>query len=303
MKKLLAKIRNKRLKGNVSLLVILILLASSVIALLSISQIQHLITYWNMTYNYFRAFYLAKAWTELGLTEVYYREAWFENTINSWDAIVSWNFTGANSGFNTYFTMNISWNFQHLTNDVRYTNECDVGNRITLWAWEWIMLSLFKDVTTGCTNTILTGYSNIKKMGNDVIQNIEMENTEWSWWTIRYFTFWLFDYNTGWDMNNITVKTWDNLNIFLKNVFSGAMKNFGSGSEHAYLTIKNPWTWSETVSFCIHDKESKRKENKVIPYSNSLITVRGNYADMEVWLQSVVEKEVPFWAMDVLWIY
>ena len=83
MKRLLAKIRNKKFKGNISLLVILILLASSVIALLSISQIQHLITYWNMTFNYFRAFYLAKAWTELGLTEVYNRENWFEDEIKN----------------------------------------------------------------------------------------------------------------------------------------------------------------------------------------------------------------------------
>jgi hypothetical protein len=61
MKNFIAKLRNRRLKGNVSLLVIFILLASSVIALLSINQIQRLLTYGNMTFNYFRAFYLAKA--------------------------------------------------------------------------------------------------------------------------------------------------------------------------------------------------------------------------------------------------
>jgi hypothetical protein len=65
MKKLLAKIRNKKLKGNVSLLVIFVLLASSVISLLSINQIQRLMTYGNMTSNYFRAFYIAQAGTEL----------------------------------------------------------------------------------------------------------------------------------------------------------------------------------------------------------------------------------------------
>jgi hypothetical protein len=31
-------------------------------------------------------------------------------------------------------------------------------------------------------------------------------------------------------------------------------------------------------------------DGKYIPYSDSLITVRGNYADMEVGLQSVVKK-------------
>ena len=91
-------------------------------------------------------------------------------------------------------------------------------------------------------------------------------------------------------MWNIIVKTGNNLNDFL-------WKNIDSVNwDRRYLTIKNPWTWNETVSFCIHNKD-----NSLIPYSDALITVRGNYGDMEVWLQSVVKKEVPFWAMDVLW--
>lgn len=289
MKEVLKKIRNKRLKGNVSLLVIFILLASSVISLLSINQIQRLLTYWNTTFNYFRAFYLAKAGTELGLTEVYYREAWFEDSINSWDAIVTENLVGVYSGFNPYFTMNIEWDFKVLTDDVRYTNKCDDDYKITLGTWEWIMLSLFNDNTSWIKNILsLTDEKNIKRLGNDFIRKIEMDDTKGEL-GFKYFTFWLFDYK-DWDMWNIIVKTGNNLNDFL-------WKNIDSVNwDRRYLTIKNPWTWNETVSFCIHNKD-----NSLIPYSDALITVRGNYGDMEVWLQSVVKKEVPFWAMDVLW--
>lgn len=289
MKEVLKKIRNKRLKGNVSLLVIFILLASSVISLLSINQIQRLLTYWNTTFNYFRAFYLAKAGTELGLTEVYYREAWFEDSINSWDAIVTENLVGVYSGFNPYFTMNIEWDFKVLTDDVRYTNKCDDDYKITLGTWEWIMLSLFNDNTSWIKNILsLTDEKNIKRLGNDFIRKIEMDDTKGEL-GFKYFTFWLFDYK-NWDMWNIIVKTGNNLNDFL-------WKNIDSVNwDRRYLTIKNPWTWNETVSFCIHNKD-----NSLIPYSDALITVRGNYGDMEVWLQSVVKKEVPFWAMDVLW--
>ena len=148
MKKFISKIRNKRLKGNVSLLIIFILLASSVIALLSINQIQRLLTYWNMTFNYFRAFYLAKAGTELWLTEVYNSWDGFNDEILGGSSIVQDNLVWIYSGFNPYFTMNISWNFQYLTDDVRYTNNCDDdNNKITLGTWEWIMLSLFRDNT------------------------------------------------------------------------------------------------------------------------------------------------------------
>ena len=294
MKKFISRIRNKRLKGNVSLLVILILLASSVIALLSINQIQHLITYWNMTFNYFRAFYLAKAWTELGLTEVYYREAWFRDSVKSWDAIVTKNLGWDYPGFNSYFNMDITWNFQRLTNDVRYTtkDDCKGSNKITLGTWEWIMLSLFRDTTSWITNILtLTPTGNINKniegLNNDDIKQLKMESLM-TGWSFQYFTFWLFDYNDAWDMWNIIVHTWNDLKSFL-------WSNIGSiWWKRRYLTIKNPWTGSETASFCITMGE------KLIPYSNSLITVRGNYGDMEVWLQSVVNKTAPSWALNVL---
>ena len=282
MKNLISKIRNKRLKGNVSLLVILILLASSVIALLSISQIQHLITYWNMTFNYFRAFYLAKAWTELWLTEVYNREAGFEHSINSWDTIVTNNLLEDYSNFNPSFNMDISWNFQYLTNDIRYTNECADDNKIVLQPWDGIMLSLFRDSSTMITNILNPDILNISAMSDGDIKSLDFFwNPGWE------FTFWIFAYK-DWDMTDIKVQKWSDLGSFLAN-------NMVSG-ERRYLTIKN--SWNNSVEFCI-----KRNDERPIPYSNSLITARGNYGDMEVWLQSVVKKEVPFWALDVLWTY
>lgn len=292
MKKFISSIRNKKLKGNVSLLVIFILLASSVISLLSINQIQRLLTYWNTTFNYFRAFYLAKAWTELGLSEVYYREAWFQQNIGSWNIIVTENLVWeAYSGFNPYFTMNITWDFKLLTNDIRYTNDhdCTGSNKITLGTWEWIMLSLFNDKTSWIKN-ILTGTNehNIKGLDDDFIKNIDITKKEGPMGF--NFTFWLFNYDSDWNMENIVVEKWTDLNSFLKKNIESVTWN------RRYLTIKNPWTWNEVVSFCIHNKNGK-----LVPYSDSLITVRGNYGNMEVWLQSVVKKEVPFWAMDVLW--
>lgn len=291
MKKLITKIRNKKLKGNVSLLVIFILLASSVISLLSINQIQRLLSYGSMTFNYFRAFYLAKAWTELALTEVYYREAWFEHTINSWDDLVTHNLVWIYTGFNPYFTMAISWNFQYLTNDVRYTNECTGEYKIVLGTWEWIMLSLFRDKTDDIGDILTwTKEVNIFELNNDDIENLSMGNSleRKGSWPNRYFTFWLFDYNSAWDMDNIFVETWGVMSYsFLKNIETMNWKR-------RYLTIKNSWTWDEVAEFCIY------MDNKMIPYSDSLVTVQANYGDMEVGLQSVVKKWVPDWTLNVL---
>ena len=101
-------------------------------------------------------------------------------------------------------------------------------------------------------------------------------------WT---FTFWIFSFNDAntW-MDNIVVKNWENLNDFLNN-------NLINGKRR-YLTIKN--AWNNPADFCI-------SWDWDIPYSNSLITVRANYWDVEVWLQSIVEKTTPSWSLNVLW--
>jgi len=300
MKNFISKIKNRRLKGNISLLVIFVLLASSVIALLSINQIQRLLTYWNMTFNYFRAFYLAKAWTELWLSEVYHREAWFEQAIDSWYSIVTENLVWVYTWFNPYFTMNISWNFLHLTDDVRYTSKCTGNNKITLANWEWIVLSLFRDGTSWVVNSLtLTNESNIKRLDNNIIKELKIENltSEGINFSDLTLTFWLFDYDENLDMKNIVV---DQLNPTSLDNFLSKIESFDGDDriKRRYFTIKNHLTWGEVVSFCITTNSYNRL--KLIPYTDSLITVRGNYGDMEVWLQSVVKRQSPWWSLNVL---
>ena len=178
------KFFNKKIKWNISLLIILILLASSVIALLSINQIKHLSSYWNATFNYFRAYYLAKAWTELWLTEVYNRENWFNHQINTWDSIVKDNLIEAYSWFNPYFNVDINSNFEYLTNDIRYNSECNNENKMTLEKWEGIMIALFKDTTKDTKNILSWWYTLIEATDNQVVkeltfysQNIENDIT------------------------------------------------------------------------------------------------------------------------------
>jgi len=280
MKKLLAKIRNKKLKGNVSLLVIFILLASSVISLLSINQIQRLLTYGNMTFDYFRAFYLAKAWTELGLTEVYNRWDGFNHRVESWSAIITWNLLPEYAWFDPYFDMTITWSFEYLTDDIRESDKCSEGNKIKLIPWAWIMLSLFSDKTKWI-NKILSGSKNLVNL--EGINNLSITNPDSS------LTFAFFTYNNSDEMEDIVVKEWWDLSSFLSN---NAKPLINSKATKKYLTIKN--SWDKDVEFCV------TMGGKLIPYSDSLITVFWHYGDMEVGLQSVVKKWVPDWMLNVI---
>ena len=293
MRRPVLKNSNKKLKGNISLLVILILLASSVIGLLSINQIQRLI-------NYFRAFYLAKAWTELWLTEVYNRENWFEDEIENtkseddgqikfhdiiknnflWEETEEWE-KRKYEAFNPYFDMKIKSNFEYITNDVRNSTSCSEDNKkINLAPWEWIMLSLFKDDTKGLSDILSDNTNNNNLETLKGFENLSLYPNP-----SNDLTFGFFTYDKDGNMNNVEVSKDVDLKRFLKD------KSINN-NEKGYLTIKN--SWESKVEFCITAKNDK------IPYSDFLIDVIWHYGDMEVWIQSVVKKWVPDWALNVL---
>ena len=294
MKTLLAKIRNKKLKGNVSLLVIFILLASSVISLLSINQIQRLLTYGNMTFNYFRAFYIAKAGTELWLTEVYNRGDGFNQTINTGDSIVQDNLVWIYTGFEPSFRMDIAWSFKLLTNDIRKTDNCD-GNEIELAPNAWIMLSLFSDSAEWISN-ILSDNDSFTSLPQDTIRQLEFKKSEniSNNLTFAFFNYKRDDELKDYYIDNIVVKKdQSSLKDFLTtDPDVSSLINGSDGETKKYLTIKN--SWNSNVKFCIS------MGNDDIPYSNSLITVFWHYGDMEVWIQSVVKKWIPDWTLNVL---
>lgn len=286
MKKLISKIKNKRLKGNVSLLVILILLASSVISLLSINQIQRLLTYGNMTFNYFRAFYLAKAWTELWLTEVYNSGDGFTHSISGDNIIIQNNLVWMYTGFDPYFKMTITWSFATLTNDIR-NPECN-WNKIELTPWAGIMLSLFFDNNSTLPN-ILSDNVGYKRF--DYVNNLSLNWTIDSELTFAFFTYKYDSEVKDYVMDDIVVETWNSLTSFLIN--NPLVPNLVASENRRYLTIKN--SWNKSVEFCI-----TTNSDKVIPYSDSIITVFWHYGDMEVGLQSIVKKWVPDWTLNVI---
>lgn len=285
MKKLISKIKNKRLKGNVSLLVILILLASSVISLLSINQIQRLLTYGNMTFNYFRAFYLAKAWTELWLTEVYNSGDGFTHSISGDNIIIQNNLVWMYTGFDPYFKMTITWSFATLTNDIR-NPECS-WNKIELTPWAGIMLSLFFDNNSTLPN-ILSDNVGYKRF--DYVDNLSLNWTIDSELTFAFFTYKYDSVVKDYVMDDIVVETWNSLTSFFNNHLVSSLV---TSENRRYLTIKN--SWNKSVEFCI-----TTNSDKVIPYSDSIITVFWHYGDMEVGLQSIVKKWVPDWTLNVI---
>lgn len=82
----------KKKSGNISILVIFVLLASSLLGVLSMNYVQQMMKQAATVQSYYKTYYLAKAWVELGLAQIQHRDIGFEYTVNTGDAIIMDNF-------------------------------------------------------------------------------------------------------------------------------------------------------------------------------------------------------------------
>ena len=73
----------KKKSGNISILVIFILLASSLLGILSMNFVQQMMKQSAVIHSYYKAYYLSKAGIELGLTQIKHRGIGFNYTITT----------------------------------------------------------------------------------------------------------------------------------------------------------------------------------------------------------------------------
>ena len=135
---------NRKLKWNISVMVILILLACSLMGILTIIFLRSLIVYTDDSYGYYKSYYMAKAWLELALTEMDNTDVGFQNSVNSWDAIVVNNFTCPWCSF----TSEIKWRSGFIWNYFWKSNECSEDNKLIIPAWWSMVLPMFYDNST-----------------------------------------------------------------------------------------------------------------------------------------------------------
>jgi len=73
----------KKKSGNISILVIFVLLASSLLGILSMNFVQQMMKQSAVVHNYYKAYYLSKAGLEISLAQVASRDIGFEYIISN----------------------------------------------------------------------------------------------------------------------------------------------------------------------------------------------------------------------------
>ncbi len=163
---------------NISLLVLFVLVACSLIGIMAVQYTKHIAIQTNQIHNYYKSYYLAKWWNEIGLSLLQIRWEWYSIKINENDDLVKDNINAS-----TKFWIEIIWKNSLLSDWHPKTNSCT--NKINISWGESLILPLFIDEPNNNINEHFSEqkyYSNKSYILKDIkIRDLETTQNIWIW--------------------------------------------------------------------------------------------------------------------------
>ena len=282
---------------NISILVMFVLLASSLIGILTINFVQQMVANTSRINAYYKSYYLAKAGIELGLTEIKSRGIGFEIAQASGEDIIKQNFV---CGDHCFFESSTQWLSNYLSPDVSQASGCQ--NPFMLSAGDSLMIPLFHDDFTGNVSQVFSKsvtYWNLAW----ALQNLTVEYSgDLPSTAVVSAGFLVLD--ATWNINNngIYFKTWSLKELFpwiqtdnnsLVNRFSSYVAWSSLQSWQAsdfpfknYLVISY-YTWTDSLNFCLSLSGSQ------LPTAQYLVTSLGTFNDQKLWLEALYKQPIP----------
>lgn len=281
--------QNRILKWNVSIMVVLILLACSLMGILTVVFLKSLITYTDDTYSYNKSYYIAKAWLELALTEIDNSVMWFSHTINSGDFINENNFECVWC----HFTSRIQWKSEIISNDFRENPECTEESALVLQSWQSMTIPMFYDNSSSFDMVFSENYE-IKKLSLSNLTELRLvcpnnpcpDNKKLNIWII--VQTWGLDGDLSWEYIYMTGISMNENNFFsnLTNILAGQAWSAVWSNEKLlpYIIISN--SENDSLSFCISGSNE-------LPTTKYFISSLWEYMWKTVWLQAVYAQPTP----------
>lgn len=277
--------QNRILKWNVSIMVILILLACSLMGILTVVFLKSLITYTDDTYSYHKSYYIAKAWLELALTEIDNSAMWFSQEIISGNTI--------NDNFECVwcnFRSHILWRSGFISNDFWENDTCTQTGALVLQPWQSLTIPMFYDKTSSFDKILSGDYYEIDRLWSHKedlwlsCPNNNCPNVELNVWVI--FQSWGLDGDISWEYLYMT-GIYANNTTFFTTYFNGFWHVYTNipNNLYPYIIVSNP---SEViVRFCIKDSYN------LWPTTKYFISSLWEYMWKTVWLQAIYAQPTP----------
>ncbi len=295
------KFKFKNPKWNISILVIFILLASSLIWILTMDFIKQMVSYTNDIYSYHKSYYHAQAGLELALTQIDNAGIGFSNKITSSDDIFVDNFDCINCDFE----VNIEWKTQYLSDSFWMGSGCNDDTAFVLWWWESMVLPMFTqanivnnfavfDEDIKYDNFILKYKDYLKFMSNQSF------NGKFNLWLIV-----LLDGEIQRDLLFVrSLEWWENMFVkyFEKYENYYGDKVLQNDDYLVYLVISNIEDWD--TSFCIHMNDINMWwVEKIVELATTkfFISSISSFVGRTVWLQAIYGQPVPAFLLNTYW--
>lgn len=284
-------------KGNISLLVLFVLIACSLLWIIAVQYTRHIAIQIDQIHGYYKAYYLAKWGSEIWLSLMQLRKEGY-----SWEIEDNSDFTKQNLHTGSHLSLKIQWSSNILS--MWHPDDKTCSNPITISSWQSFILPLFIDQPE---DDISDHFSEKKfyKNKSENLKEIKITNKEnpwkiniWivvsSWWEINKFLMFFTGAVFNWD---------DFFEKFVKNVD----KNF---EKIMYLSIKDwqtsNWQKSNLQNYLI----IANKENRELSFCLNLLdweklalakTYISSFwyiGDKTIWLETVYEQPIPSYLID-----
>ena len=280
------------MKWNISILIILVLLASSLIWVLTMNFLKQMIAYTNDTYSYHKSYYFAKAGLELALVQVDNSGIWFSNILSGKDLIFSDNFACDNCGFD----LNIQWLTQYLSNKFWLSTGCNDNTAFFIKWWDSIIVPMFSQKPI------------------DFNSDVFDKNIEYDFDLLKYRNYMKFIKNQpyNWNVNIwLMILSGDDIQrdfLFIKSyetvqdIFKIYFQEFddfywdvlNNNNYFSYMVVSN--TSPEVLSFCIHLDDFNQwwvLKSGFLPTMNFFISSMWNFMGRDIGLQAIYWQPIP----------
>lgn len=287
-------------KWNISILVIFVLLASSLLGILSMNFVQQMMKQSAVVNAYYKAYYLSKAWIELWLTTIKNRGVGFDYIINTGDAIARDNFF---SGFTYSLSTTTSGTASLLSKKFWQGSGCEFP--YVLSGGDSFILPLFRDnyiwsVADGFDTEIT--YKNLAELFKN--EKIDIQTLD----SPDAVTFGLLILS-GEELyeNGVFFKSWslntNSLNEFkttFENYMAEVNRNLGNyywssqfieDGFKMYLMISN--TAQVPQSFCLKTISNPLETVYILPTDTFFIQSQASYGNQVVALDASYAQPIP----------
>lgn len=280
-----AKIQiHKKKGGNITILVIFVLMASGIIGILTMHFVRQIMYYNGVINAYYKSYYLARAGLEISLTQITERGVWFDYSIQKGDAIIKDNFSCHD---NCSVSTEIFGKSAYINQNAWTETGCNEKNMFVLKRWESLMLPLFIDNFKETNNVAssLSGLNYKKQFPNDL--RFDYLN---QWSQAKNYSLWLIaewvpvlsrQYNDTDYNNNFTEFLWqDYIDAERRSLLN-------------YFLISNSADENDDkdLRFCLHVKNSSTR-NVELPLPYSHIKSIWTYQNKSIWLEALYKHDV-----------